>query len=124
MVGNMLDQLGYGVVRAQNAATALGLLSNNRHIDLVFTDIVMPGSMDGVALARELHSRCPRLPVVLTSGHPGTASRDIEAEGVKVLHKPYRLHELHAALGQALRSDGQSGIANTRRKRTEESGAS
>jgi signal transduction histidine kinase/ActR/RegA family two-component response regulator len=102
MVADMLGQLGYQVVRAASASGALGALANGRHFDLVFTDIVMPGGMDGVRLARELRLRRPRLPVVLTSGHPGTASRDIEADGLKVLAKPYRLEELRAALAQAL----------------------
>jgi signal transduction histidine kinase/ActR/RegA family two-component response regulator len=102
MVADMLGQLGYQVVRAASASGALGALANGRHFDLVFTDIVMPGGMDGVRLARELRLRRPRLPVVLTSGHPGTASRDIEADGLQVLAKPYRLEELRAALAQAL----------------------
>jgi CheY-like chemotaxis protein len=101
MVADMLDQLGYRVTRAKDASSALAALADGGHIDLVFTDVVMPGAMDGVQLARELRSRCPQLPVVLTSGHPGAASRDIEADGLKVLYKPYRLDDLRTALVQA-----------------------
>jgi DNA-binding LytR/AlgR family response regulator len=57
--------------------------------------------MDGVGLARELRMRRPNLPVVLTSGHPGAAYREIEADGLQVLAKPYRLEELRAALNHA-----------------------
>jgi CheY-like chemotaxis protein len=102
IVGDMLAQLGYHVMRAANASSALHALANGRQVDLVFTDIVMPGGMDGVRLARELRARLPGLPVVLTSGHPGAASRDIEAAGLKVLAKPYRLEELRVVLAEAL----------------------
>jgi CheY-like chemotaxis protein len=104
MVGDMLEQLGYGVLRTASASGALGALANGRQIDLVFSDIMMPGGMDGVALARELRVRRPNLPVLLTSGHPGAALRDIEAEELKVLAKPYRLEELRAALNGAFRA--------------------
>jgi signal transduction histidine kinase/ActR/RegA family two-component response regulator len=100
-VGGMLGELGYQVVRAENASNALGVLAHGPKIDLVFTDIVMPGGMDGVQLARELRARRPHLPVVLTSGHPGTAFRDIKEDQLKVLAKPYRLEELRAALMRA-----------------------
>jgi len=104
LVSEMLGQLGYKVLRAASASGALGALANGREVDLVFTDIMMPGEMDGVGLARELKARRPHLPVVLTSGHPGAAHREIEADGLKVLAKPYRLEELRAALVQAFRS--------------------
>jgi signal transduction histidine kinase len=104
LVSEMLGELGYQVVRAASASGALGALANGREIDLVFTDIMMPGEMDGVGLARELKARRPHLPVVLTSGHPGAAGREIEADGLSVLAKPYRLEELRAALVQALRA--------------------
>jgi CheY-like chemotaxis protein len=104
LVSDMLDQLGYGVVRTASASGALGALADGRQIDLVFSDIMMPGEMDGVGLARELRLRRPHLPVLLTSGHPGAAYRDIEADGLQVLPKPYRLEELQAALTQAFRA--------------------
>jgi signal transduction histidine kinase/CheY-like chemotaxis protein len=104
LVSEMLDELGYGVLRTASASGALGALANGRKFDLVFSDIMMPGGMDGVGLARELRQRRPNLPVLLTSGHPGAARRDIEAEGLQVLAKPYRLEELRTAVTQAVRS--------------------
>ncbi|CAN5277194.1 ATP-binding protein [soil metagenome] len=103
LVGEMLSQLGYQVVRAASASGALGALANGRPIDIVFTDIMMPGEMDGVGLAREVRARRPNLPVLLTSGHAAVAHREIEANGLKVLAKPYRLEDLRAALAGALR---------------------
>ena len=51
-VGMLLDQLGYRVFRAQSAAAALQLLQSGEAVDLVFSDIIMPGELDGMALAR------------------------------------------------------------------------
>jgi CheY-like chemotaxis protein len=96
----MLDQLGFEVIRAASAAAALGALANGRRVDLVFSDIMMPGGMNGVELAREIKRR-RRLPVLLTSGYAEAATREAEAAGVHILPKPYRLDELSAAL-QAL----------------------
>jgi CheY-like chemotaxis protein len=57
-------------------------------VDLVFSDIMMPGGMNGVELAREIRSRRRGLPVLLTSGYAEAAKRDAEAEGVRILPKP------------------------------------
>ncbi len=98
LVAQMLQQLGYEVTRAASAAAALGALANGRQVDVVFSDIMMPGGMNGVELAREIRARRGGLPVLLTSGYAEAAKRDAEAEGVRILPKPYRLDELAAAL--------------------------
>jgi CheY-like chemotaxis protein len=64
----------------------------------VFSDIMMPGGMNGVELAREIRRRRSDLPVLLTSGYSEAARRSADAEGVRILPKPYRLDELAAAL--------------------------
>ena len=102
MSREMLEQLGYEVVRSANASDALGVIAAGPQIDIVFSDIMMPGAMDGVALARELKVRLPQLPVVLTSGHPGAFGHEIEHNGLQVLPKPYRLDELRVTLAEAL----------------------
>ncbi len=66
-------------------------------MDLLLTDIIMPGGMDGAALAREAARRHPDLRVLLTTGYQG----DAEAEGLPVLRKPYHLQDLAAALAVA-----------------------
>lgn len=98
LVTEMLEQLGYQVTRAASAAAALGALSNGRSVDLVFSDIMMPGGMNGVELAREIRRRRGDIPVLLTSGYAGASKESAAAEGVRVLPKPYRLDELAAAL--------------------------
>jgi CheY-like chemotaxis protein len=106
LVSEMLDQLGYGVTRAGSAAAALGALANGRAIDVVFSDIMMPGGINGVELAREIRARRSELPILLTSGYAEAAMRAAEAEGVRILPKPYRIDELAAALQQASASAG------------------
>jgi CheY-like chemotaxis protein/anti-sigma regulatory factor (Ser/Thr protein kinase) len=102
LVEEMLDQLGYEVTRAASATAALGALANGRRVDIVFSDIMMPGGMDGVELAREVRRRRGGLPVLLTSGYAEAARREADAEGVKILPKPYRIDDLAAALVQAV----------------------
>jgi PAS domain S-box-containing protein len=102
LVSEMLRELGYQVTRAASAQGALGALADEREIDLVFSDIVMPGTMNGVELAREVRRRRPGAPVLLTSGYAGAAVRDAEAEDIKILCKPYAIEALDVALRVAL----------------------
>lgn len=108
MVGEMLDELGYSVTRVGSASAALGALANGRRIDLVFSDIMMPGEMDGVELGREVRQRSAHVPVLLTSGHAEAAASRAESEGFGVLPKPYSLSELAAAL-QLIKRDAAGG---------------
>jgi signal transduction histidine kinase/CheY-like chemotaxis protein len=102
LVAEMLNQLGLEATRAGSAAAALGALANGRAVDLVFSDVMMPGGMSGVDLAREVKRRRPGLPVLLTSGFAEAARAGAEAEGVSLLPKPYRLEDLAAAARDAL----------------------
>jgi signal transduction histidine kinase/ActR/RegA family two-component response regulator len=104
----MLAQLGYEVTRAASPAAALGALADGRSIDVVFSDIMMPGGMNGVELAREIRVRRADLPVVLTTGYLGTEARSAEADGILLLPKPYRIEDLGTALASALVHRGGS----------------
>jgi nitrogen-specific signal transduction histidine kinase len=99
-----LRELGYNVVEAGSAAPALDLMEGDT-IDLLLTDIVMPGGTDGFALAQQACQRWPRLRVVFTSGFTefqinGTARSLPDA--ARLLTKPYRREELAAAVRAAL----------------------
>ncbi|WP_159718710.1 hybrid sensor histidine kinase/response regulator [Geminicoccus flavidas] len=95
MVGGSLEDLGYTVVRAASAEEALGILAGNTPIDLLFTDVVMPGAMTGVDLARLARRLHPNLPVMLTTGY----SEQLPAtDGFRVLAKPYQIKTLATAL--------------------------
>ncbi len=89
LVTEMLRELGYMVTRAASSESALGALANGRHVDLVFSDIMMPGAMDGMELAQEIRRRRPGMPVLLTSGYAEAAIGEAAAQGISVLAKPY-----------------------------------
>jgi signal transduction histidine kinase/HAMP domain-containing protein len=97
---NALRGLGYEPLQAPDAATALRVLETSPQIALLFTDIVMPGEMDGVKLAAEVQRRYPGLPVLFTSGYTEHAliGNGHLAEDVEVLTKPYRKAELGSKL--------------------------
>lgn len=95
----LLKDLGCQTVCATNATEALALLQEQA-FDLVFTDIVMPG-LSGIDLARQLHIRAPKLPVLLATGH----SDQLVGEGrvhLRVLSKPYGAETLSAAIGELM----------------------
>lgn len=104
-------ELGYRVREAENAAVALDLLAVEPAVDVVFTDVVMPGGIDGLQLARTVHARWPRIKVLLTSGFPGsTVSRSQDlAQAMHLLGKPYRKDQLARALREVLDRPGESG---------------
>ena len=100
-VGHMIRDLGYTYVRAAQAADALRLLEQGEAFDLVFSDMVMPGDMDGLSLAKTIRARHPDLPVVLTTGY-SEAAATATAERFKLLSKPYGIDALEAALSETL----------------------
>ncbi|WP_315785833.1 MULTISPECIES: response regulator [unclassified Bradyrhizobium] len=101
LVSEMLRQLGFEVTRAASAAAALGALADGRAVDLVFSDVMMPGGMNGVELAREIQRRRGDMPILLTSGYSGAAVHAAREAGVRILPKPYRIDELAAAIDAA-----------------------
>jgi PAS domain S-box-containing protein len=97
----MLESIGFDVTHAGSAEAALGALKNGRPIDIVFSDVRMPGGMNGVDLAREIRRRDPRLPVVLTTGY-AEGVREAQTDGFPVLPKPYQLEALNEILTRQL----------------------
>jgi PAS domain S-box-containing protein len=93
----LLEQLGYTVRWVSDAETALREIDGDG-IDVVFSDIVMPGKMDGVKLAQAIKERRPDLPILLTTGYSQSA-KDV-AGNFAVLRKPYQLHELSEELAK------------------------
>ncbi|TMJ99447.1 MAG: response regulator [Alphaproteobacteria bacterium] len=92
------QQLGYMVKQARGASEALEVLGKDANIDLVFSDILMPGGMNGVELGDVIRRRYPAVPVLLATGYSESA-RDAVQQGFVVLQKPFDV----AALDQALR---------------------
>jgi len=99
-----IKSLGYSTIEASNPDIALEMIERGEPIDLLFSDIVMPGSIDGIELARRTRQRRPTLKILLTSGYPDLkTSRAEEAHTQwEVLKKPYRRSDLQAALREIL----------------------
>ncbi len=86
VTSSLFEHLGYETIYRDSAEAALKLLEAGTKIDLVFSDIVMPGTIDGVGLAREIGSRYPNLPVALTTGYSDAA---IAPPNLRILRKPF-----------------------------------
>ena len=98
----LLEELGYATRRAGSASQALSMLAAGEAVDAVFSDVVMPGGMDGIELAATLRASYPGVAVVLATGYSERLARGGAPADVETLLKPYRPDELSAALGRAL----------------------
>src|SRR6266404_5660183 len=96
----LLEQLGYSVRWVSDAEAALKELDRDG-IDLVVTDIVMPGKIDGLGLARAIQQKHPGLPILLATGYSEAAQN--ARTDFSILRKPYQLHELSRALSELSR---------------------
>jgi signal transduction histidine kinase/ActR/RegA family two-component response regulator len=108
LTAEMIHELGYDTTRVASAEAALGALADKRAIDIVFSDVMMPGRMNGVELAQEIRRRRPNLPVLLTSGYTEAVSRSATAHRIKIIPKPYRIDELREALSGARQNDQET----------------
>ncbi len=95
----MLEQLDYRTVAVESAAAAFDVLKSGQQVDLVFTDVMLPGDVDGIALAQAIRSRNPQLPVVLTSGYAKALGT---RRGLPILRKPYQLSALAQIIRESL----------------------
>lgn len=97
----LLEDLGYVVRRVANANAALAILGENEFaVDLVFSDVIMPG-MNGVELAGIIRERYPGLPVVLTSGYSNVLAESAH-RGFELIQKPYSVESLSRILRKAI----------------------
>jgi len=87
VTSSLFEHLGYDTVYRDSAEAALKLLAEGTKVDLVFSDIVMPGTIDGVGLASEVRSRYPHLPVILTTGYSDAAQA--APPDLRILRKPF-----------------------------------
>jgi len=95
----MLSELGASVVAAADGHAALGMLEADRSIDTIVADIVMPGGMDGIALAASASALRPDVRIAFMSGHAELDRRTLLAINERpFLAKPFRKYELAAAL--------------------------
>ena len=106
LAAGMLNELGFEAVVTHSAKEALERLSGEQRPTLVFTDVVMPGGISGIELARKVRDRFPELPVLLTTGY---SEQVTGAHGFPVLQKPYQLDSLADALGKVLKLEIAAG---------------
>lgn len=117
LTSEMLEELGYEVTRTASAVAALGALANGRRVDLVFSDVMMPGGMNGIELAREIRRRRAEVLVLLTSGYAEAITQEANAEGIHLLPKPYQIGQLSAALQAARSKSAPAGRASVGHER-------
>jgi CheY-like chemotaxis protein len=98
-IAECLRDWGYHVLEASNAQAAIGLITAAKQIDVIFTDVRMPGRMDGFGLARWVRERHPEMPILVTTGYEGPGSGStLDLHDGPILRKPYDLGTLHERL--------------------------
>ncbi|MCH7930414.1 MAG: response regulator, partial [Proteobacteria bacterium] len=102
----LLEEQGYSVLEAEDGPAALKILDEHPDIDLLLTDVVMPGGMGGPELAQEGRARRPDFKVLYTSGYTENAivHRGVLNEGVELIGKPYQRDELAQKVRRVLDS--------------------
>jgi DNA-binding NtrC family response regulator len=98
---DQLSRDGYNVLEAANADAAISILNERRDVRLVFTDIDMPGSMDGLRLAAYISRRWPPIRLLLTSGHVHVTVSDLP-EGAEFCPKPCAPDQLNKLVSRLL----------------------
>jgi CheY-like chemotaxis protein len=94
-----LEDAGYDVVEAATADEALKIMNSDKAVALIFTDVNMPGAIDGLELARQCHRRWPTVKLIVTSGAGRVQPADLP-DGGRFLPKPYLLSDLNKAVGE------------------------
>jgi CheY-like chemotaxis protein len=98
-----LEEAGFEVEEAANAAQAIRILESRKDIRLVFTDVDMPGSMDGLKLAAYVRDRWPPIKIIVTSGHVSVTADQIPAGG-RFFSKPYDRPEIAQAVRELIQA--------------------
>jgi CheY-like chemotaxis protein len=103
-IADYLREVGYEVLEAGDAREAMDLVDHAAHVDLVFSDVRMPGDLDGVGLARWVRSHRPELPVLLTSGYDAQSWMGSElGREVRLIQKPYTQDQVLRQIRRLLR---------------------
>jgi len=108
--GIILEDFGYKVTVVDGPKAALEILDGEGRIDLLFTDLIMPGGMNGVMLARAARERQPKIKVLLTTGYAEASMERTDAGGTEfeIINKPYKRMELARRVRRVI--DGPTGV--------------
>jgi CheY-like chemotaxis protein len=98
---DVLEDEGFAVAEAADAEAALKVLEERSDVRLLYTDVQMPGALDGIGLARHVHERWPHILLLLTSGRARPERSEIPDDG-RFLAKPYRALELVSQMNALL----------------------
>jgi len=104
LVEAMLRELGHEVLRAADVEEALQVAAREPALDLMLTDVIMPGGRNGIDLAGEMTRTRPDLPVILSSGYTGESLANAEQAPWPLLRKPYTLEQLSEAIALAVQT--------------------
>jgi CheY-like chemotaxis protein len=102
IVTRQLASFGYDTIEAGSASEALDIIGSKESFDLLFTDMVMPGGMSGLQLARAALERKSDLKVLLTSGFPDLKTHHDSFLNIAMINKPYRRRDLQHAVRKIL----------------------
>lgn len=105
----MIEEAGFEVLEAANAEEAIVVLERRLDVNVVFTDVDMPGAMNGIKLAEAIRGRWPPIKIIATSGHFTIAEADLP-KGGKFIPKPYSFIELASTIRQLVGDETRSGL--------------
>jgi CheY-like chemotaxis protein len=105
----LLREQGHQVEHCASAHDALHFLERDARFDAIFSDLVMPGGMDGLDLARSVRERWPAIPILLATGYSDSVERAAR-EGFPILSKPYHPAELERELRRVISQTGGSNV--------------
>ena len=110
VAGTILEDFGYKVMVVDSPRTAIEILDSEARIDVLFTDLIMPGGMNGVMLARAARERQPKIKVLLTTGYAEASLERTDAGGTEfeIINKPYKRMELARRVRRVI--DGPTGV--------------
>ena len=100
-ISDELQEMGFKVLEATHAAEAVEMLQANADIQIMFTDVDMPGGMDGLMLAAAVRDRWPPIKIIVTSGHRKVSMGDIPAQS-RFISKPYQARSVAAAINEMM----------------------
>jgi DNA-binding NtrC family response regulator len=110
MIADYLRDVDFAVIEAANAADALGVLASGEPVDIVFSDMAMPGPIDGATLARWIHEHHPGIPVLLTSGNDDLVQSTGFISKDAFFPKPYALEDVASSVRRILEQDGLNNV--------------
>jgi len=102
MMSEVLEDVGYSVIEANSGQDAINAMEEGIAFDLLLTDVVMPGAIDGFELAKRVRARYPDMPVIYTSGYAGFTAFEMGEVQATLIQKPASPEELAAAIQTAL----------------------